>query len=192
MHAPSKTRVDQWLSRFKTGWTASDLGSSSVTAFNTNLDKEHAAINRRSDMYETVRNITNHKLIRYTNKICRLVCSGSLEVTTNLIRNGARSMHHPLHHENGNISTIHAESDWMSLLDEKGKMRAPSLASEPNNRHGILFKYAAMQKFVYAAGSPGTCIAIVWRIIAIVFWINTNENFPWITVDRVSAPSENY
>ncbi|NHF66993.1 hypothetical protein [Xanthomonas hortorum] len=169
MHAPSKTRVDQWLSRFKTGRTASDLGSSSVKEINTNPDKEHAAINRRSGTAETVRNITNHKLIRYTNKICRLVCSGSLEVVTCLIRIGARSMHHPLHRENANLSTIYAEYDWMSLVVKSRQMRAHGLASEPNNRHRILLKDAAMQKFVYAAGNQETCIAIVWRITTIVF-----------------------
>ncbi|MCM5576645.1 hypothetical protein NEH50_21885, partial [Xanthomonas hortorum pv. pelargonii] len=140
MHAPSKTRVDQWLSRFKKGRTASDLGSSSVTEINTNPDKEHAAINRRSGTAETVRNITNHKLIRYTNKICRLVCSGSLEVVTCLIRNSARSMHHQINRENANLSTIYAEYDWMRLVVKRRQMRAQSLASEPNNRRGMLLK----------------------------------------------------
>lgn len=80
----------------------------------------------------------------------------------------------------------------MSLVVESRKMRAPGHASERNNRHGMLFKDAAMQKFVYAAGNLETCIAIVWRIIAIVFYINTNGHCSQNSADRISAVSETY
>ncbi|MGL6687187.1 hypothetical protein KRM18_21110, partial [Xanthomonas hortorum pv. gardneri] len=106
----------------------------------------------RSGTYETVRKITNHKLIRYTNKICRLVCSGSLESVTSLIRKDARPLHHLPHCGNENLSTIYAVFDWMSLVDKGGPMHSTSLASEPNNKDQILLKDVAVQKNVYAAG----------------------------------------